>query len=256
MPSFDKLKFTANGLALQANAQAGGKITFSKIKLGKGNASGDISSLADLVNPSIEANIIAGTLQDNVYTVQANATNDGLSEGFYWTELGLFATDNDGNEVLYVYTSTADETDYIPSENESSYMKRVKIAIAVGNATEITFVKSDETYIDAITFNEQIDSINNSLSELNKELESFAKTYDLDSVKNDLDKQITEAKDAVTELSEKVMQYISNTDNTIRTMNSNIEELRRMIEAIPAITSGTSEPSGGEDGDVYVMYEE
>ena len=256
MPRFDKLKFTANGLALQANAQAGSQITFFKIKLGKGNTSGDLSGLTDLVNPVIEANIITGTLQDNVYTVQANATNEGLTDGFYWTELGLFAKDNDGNEVLYGYTSTTDETDYIPSTEESSYRKRVKIAIVVGNATNITFVKSDDTYVDVQTFNEEIEAIGIVLDEINKSLDSFATTQDLDSVKSDLEKQIEEAKTSISELSEKVTQHISNNDSTIKTMSDEIAELRRTIEAIPSITSGTSEPSGGEDGDVYVMYEE
>lgn len=35
-----------------------------------------------------------------------------------------------------------------------------------------------------------------------------------------------------------------------------IAELKSMIDAMPKITSGTSEPAGGEDGDIYVMHEE
>lgn len=34
-----------------------------------------------------------------------------------------------------------------------------------------------------------------------------------------------------------------------------IAELKKMIDEMPKITSGTSEPTGGDDGDVYIMHE-
>lgn len=314
MPSFDKLKFTSNGLNLQAGAQAGNELVFSKIKLGKGNTSGDVNSMTDLVKPVLEANIITGTLANNSYTVQANITNNGLGEGFYWTEIGLYAKDGKGNDVLYAYSSTTEGTDYIPAMSESAYMKRVKIAIVVANATNITFVKDGETYIDTLTFNEQIDSIKASLSDINSRLEDCATTDDLDKVRQDLTeeigevsktlenlekevgeqlasirdnyatttsvnekeetlgRQISEVSTAVTDLSTETKESVKTINNDISNIKSGIgsnsiaeigdgtvkgaiAELYRLINAIPAITSGTSEPSGGEDGDVYILYE-
>ena len=34
-----------------------------------------------------------------------------------------------------------------------------------------------------------------------------------------------------------------------------IAELKRLIDEMPKITSGTAAPTGGEDGDVYIMHE-
>ena len=314
MPSFDKLKFTANGLALQAKAQAGSKLTFSKIKLGKGSLAGSVSNLTDLVNPVIEANIITGTLVDNVYTVQANATNDGLTEGFYWTELGLFAKDGTGKEVLYAYSSTTDETDYIPALAESAYLKRVKVAIVVGNATNIEITKRDDTYIDVLTFNEKVDEINASLSEISTALSDCVTTATLDEVKANIEEQINailenlnglqeshekdmesirtnyattetlgevnevleghieEANKSLSELENTVAENYEEFTNDIKSINNTvgsasisgigdgtvkgaIAKLYKMVSAIPSITSGTANPSGGKDGDVYIQHE-
>ena len=304
MPSFDTLKLTANGLALQANAQAGSQLMFSKIKLGKGTSLGKVSDLTDLVYPVIEAGIITGTLAENTYTVQANATNDGLTDGFYWTEIGLFAYDNNGNEVLYAYSSTTDETDYIPSESESSYLKRVKVAIVVGNATELEFVKSVDTYVDVLTFNETIAGIKTSLSDINKLIDSCATTKELDAVKSEIEKQIEDATKSISDLEKSVAEEIksikenyatsqsvtqmesdlgnritelsnelesfkstqnqniinisnrfSNLDTVLNTMQENINTISDKVNAIPSITSGTANPSGGKDGDVYIQHE-
>ena len=35
-----------------------------------------------------------------------------------------------------------------------------------------------------------------------------------------------------------------------------IAELYRLITAMPTITSGSNEPTGGEDGDIHIMFEE
>lgn len=40
------------------------------------------------------------------------------------------------------------------------------------------------------------------------------------------------------------------------TLTGAIAKLFEMVSAIPKITSGIAEPTGGSDGDVYVMYEE
>ena len=35
-----------------------------------------------------------------------------------------------------------------------------------------------------------------------------------------------------------------------------IAELHRLISAVPTITSGTNEPTGGEDNDIHIMFDE
>lgn len=40
------------------------------------------------------------------------------------------------------------------------------------------------------------------------------------------------------------------------TLTGAIVELKRLIDAMPTITSGTNEPTGGEDNDIHIMFEE
>ena len=40
------------------------------------------------------------------------------------------------------------------------------------------------------------------------------------------------------------------------TLTGAIAELSRLISAMPTITSGTNEPTGGEDNDIHIMFEE
>ena len=40
------------------------------------------------------------------------------------------------------------------------------------------------------------------------------------------------------------------------TLTGAIAELKRLIDEIPTITSGSNEPTGGEDNDIHIMFEE
>jgi len=84
MANFGKLSLTSAGVNTLVKAQAGSEIAFTKIKMGSGMASGDISNLTDLIEPQLTAEIVTGTLQENSYTVEAPFTNEGLTTGFYW----------------------------------------------------------------------------------------------------------------------------------------------------------------------------
>ena len=39
------------------------------------------------------------------------------------------------------------------------------------------------------------------------------------------------------------------------TLTGAIAELHRLISSMPTITSGTNEPTGGEDNDIHIMFE-
>lgn len=80
---------------------------------------------------------------------------------------------------------------------------------------------------------------------LNELLESQAKTIaELSNTVKLLSNTVTEYKNNVTEY-----------QNTTNTLSNDVTALKNTVEKLPTITSGTSEPSGGEDGDIYIMYE-
>lgn len=260
MANFGQLQLTNKGLAEQLKAQAGTQLKFSKIKMGSGTFTGNPKTLTDLVKTELSANIVKGTLSDTAYTVQAQFTNSGVTTGFYWRELGLFGVDASGNEYLYGYANCGNQADYIPPVSSSIYTKHVSIAVSVGGATNITIENPVQTYLDMVTFNQYQSEINTQISNIQSTIDSMASTSDLDSVKNDLETSLTSLQTALSALEnsiESINGKIGSSSIPIGggTIAGAINELYNLIQAIPSITSGTANPSGGESGDVYIKYD-
>lgn len=301
MPNFGKLSLTNTGINTLVKAQAGSVINFTKIKMGSGLYSGDILTLTDLIEPQMSAGIVKGTLLNNTYTVEAHFTNEGLETGFYWREIGLYVSDSNGNDVLFGYANAGATSDYIPATASEIYTKHCRIAVAVGDAQNITIERSSETYVDLITFEEALaekvekeegkglseNNYSNSEKQKLADLETrlseaqAALTQAIQNVSNSLNSYATT--DALEDAIEEINNNIENAVNEInekigiinneiriintKTGNENISSLgdgsitgaiaylHELITNLPAITSGTSEPTGGKDGDVYIMHE-
>lgn len=160
MASFGKLVLTNEGLQAQALAQGGTGLKFSRIKMGDGNLTGNVASLSDLVSPKVSLNITNGELQNAVYTVSAYFDNKDLTAGFYWKELGVFIINESGKEVLYAYANAGANYDYIPATADEKYAKWIRVATAVGNATNLSIVESEGIlYVDTLTFEEKLAEI-------------------------------------------------------------------------------------------------
>ncbi len=133
--------FTNQGKVLQAKAIAGATLNFTRIGVGDGQLSGqDISELTDLIHevkslPITELKVLPG----GKASVKGILTNQGLVTGFYWREIGLFATDPDIGEILYCYGNAGALAEYIPAGGGSEILeKQVSIKSIVGNAQNIT----------------------------------------------------------------------------------------------------------------------
>lgn len=344
MANFGKLELTNVGINEQARAQAGNTLTFSIIKMGSGNHTGDVATMTDLVQPKLTASVVAISLVDRTCTVEAHFTNAGLTEGFYWREIGLYVKDSNGKDVLYAY-AYATNADYVPATESDIYTKRVRIAVAVGSATNITFTLNPQTYIDQVTYEEgmakkvdkekgkglstedfttdekeklrgidanannyslpvanantlggvkpstsvsvstdgtatvpdnshkhsianitgleeKLKTIDDAFASINNSIAKLASTAELESVRSDIVNQLEQATNSL-------QASITNLTNTYNakvgtsnissigngTLTGAIATLYNMLTALPAITSGTSEPSGGKNGDVYIMHE-
>jgi hypothetical protein len=301
MPNFGKLSLTSTGINTLVKAQAGSEIAFSKIKIGSGMFSGNVSTLTDLIETQLTAEIVTGTLLNNTYTVEAHFTNEGLAQGFYWREIGLYVNDSNGNDVLFGYANAGTSSDYIPATASEIYTKHVRISVAVGDAQNIIVNHTSGTYVDIVTFEEALnatvkkedgkglstndytDAEKQKLADLERELEEnySALNQSIVTLRNSLSSYTTD-----TELEEVIRTFNADIDSavnginqTISLINKEIErvntkigtgnisslgdgsitgailKLYQMINSIPAITSGTSEPTGGKDGDVYIMHE-
>ena len=301
MPNFGKLSLTNLGVNALVKAQAGNTLVFTKIKMGSGMYDGDISTLTDLVEPQLSAEIVNGTMLNNAYTVEAHFTNEELEAGFYWRELGLYVKDNNGNDILFGYANAGTSADYIPATQSEIYTKHIRVSVAVDDAQSITILNSKSTYVDIVTFTEEMDkkvdkeegkglstndysdeekdklaqlvlrveelskSINSSFEQVNKKFDSYATNQDFEEFRielvNAIGTEFNKLGDAVDELKNeiKIINQVAGNKNISAigdgTVTGAIVKLYEMITSIPSITSGTTEPTGGKDGDVYIMYE-
>lgn len=141
MADYRGVILTNQGNALIAKAQTGAVLHFTRVKLGDGEIQpgSTLEGLTDLVNPKLSLPI-THLQADSKGTclVRTNITNEGLSQGFFVKEVGLFAMDPDlGEEVLYAVT-TAKNADYIPPDGSATVINnQFNFNILVGNATNI-----------------------------------------------------------------------------------------------------------------------
>ncbi|MDT3416183.1 hypothetical protein QO009_002051 [Brevibacillus aydinogluensis] len=141
MAQFTGMILTKKGRDLQAKAEAGVTLTFTKVKIGDGQlAQGQsLEDLNDLVSP--QKILTIGSVQaegNGLCRIRANITNQGITQGFYVREIGLFAQDPQLGEILYAI-ATASAADYLPPEGGATVVNnQFDIIVIVGNATQIS----------------------------------------------------------------------------------------------------------------------
>lgn len=143
MSAFGGLILTNRGRALQAKAQAGVQLKFTSIRVGDGQVGGQaISELTDLIHTVKTLDITKlKTLSGGKAVVGGTLSNSGLTTGFYWREIGVFAEDPDLGEILYCYGNAGDQAEYIPADGGADLIeKSIDVVILVGNASNISAV--------------------------------------------------------------------------------------------------------------------
>ena len=74
---------------------------------------------------------------DGTVTIKAQQKNEGLTQGFFTREYGIFAEDSEtGNEVLYSYLNNGDQAGYIPAGNGSQVVDTTAIFVCVVDQCE------------------------------------------------------------------------------------------------------------------------
>lgn len=161
MADFTQLYLTTAGVKALLEAQAGQQLKFSKIKMGSGKLSGSSLSLRDLVTPVVSMPISRKVVdtKSNYLSIEAAMTNESVTEGFEWRELGLFMQDASGKDVLYAYANAGDEYDYVPAFSDQRYVKKVRLATTITDSPNISITVEQGQYVDAVTFDERLQEI-------------------------------------------------------------------------------------------------
>lgn len=109
-------KLTDAGENLLLSALAGNtNIYFTKIAIGNGDEPNDVKALNGIVSAKIEMAIEAKERSAKYLILKSSFDNSEITEGFNWTETGVYAKDDDGNEILYAYCNSGNQYDYIPT---------------------------------------------------------------------------------------------------------------------------------------------
>ncbi|NTU28840.1 hypothetical protein HPY27_01525 [Brevibacillus sp. HB1.1] len=140
MSQFTGMILTKKGRELQAKAEAGALLKFTKAKIGDGQiGSGQsLEDLADLVHPLRVLDISSVQAEGGLCRIRSSITNKGITQGFYVKELGMFAQDPDVGEILYAIT-TASAADYLPPEGGATTINnQFDIIVIIGNASQIS----------------------------------------------------------------------------------------------------------------------
>ena len=144
--SFSAPVFTNAGKALQMRSLAGETLTFTAIKLGDGQlTSQSAAELTSLINTIVSVPITSAKRTDKYFFVKGSFTNQALSAGFYWREIGVYAADPDhpddrSKDILYCYQNAYNLAEYIASSGSEIIEKVIKINVFVGNAEQVSAV--------------------------------------------------------------------------------------------------------------------
>lgn len=164
-----KTVLTKQGLDLLAKAQTGAVLHFTRAVLGDGTVAedADLKSMTAMVNEKLTLPISNITTSGTgIATIETQLENAKLEHGFFAREVGIFASidadGTDGEEVLYAYRNTGDDSEYVPAGGGSEIWNLTyNIITIIDNAENITAtISGDVVYVSAGTFNSHKDSDN------------------------------------------------------------------------------------------------
>lgn len=143
MSTFGGLIITNRGRALQAKAQLGAALQFTRMGLGDGELGG--SSIVDLTALKHEVKSLTLSrfelLTNGRARIGTVLSNQDIANGFYWRELGIYAQDPDLGEILYCYGNAGALAEYIPAGGGAEVIEKViTVIVLVGQASNISAV--------------------------------------------------------------------------------------------------------------------
>ncbi|WII39707.1 hypothetical protein [Paenibacillus thiaminolyticus] len=142
MGAFGGLILTNKGRALQAKAQTGIELKYTRIKVGDGKLGGQsIPTLNNLISPKKSLDIKKLEVRLGKAVVGSMLSNAGLESGFYFREIGVFAQDPEEGEILYCYANAGDNSEYIPPEGGPDVIEKyINVVTIVQNAPNVSAV--------------------------------------------------------------------------------------------------------------------
>lgn len=140
---FENAVITKSGLLLQSKLVTGGTLQFTRVKTGSGtvdpeeledqtDVTGVKQSLTFSSRPTYRDN---GTVQ-----IKFAVQNDGVQTSYDMHQIGLFAKETDGSEILYAILQGTVPVN-VPSQSElDGWTAEFNVGVTYSNASEVTVV--------------------------------------------------------------------------------------------------------------------
>lgn len=143
MGAFGGIILTNKGRNLQAKAQTGIELKYTRMAIGDGQLSSQsIPTMTKLISEKKSLPLTKLKIQgQGRVVVGAVLSNQDVTTGFYFRELGVFATDPDEGEILYGYGNSGTNAEFIPpAGGEDIIEKSIDMNVIVGQAPNVSAV--------------------------------------------------------------------------------------------------------------------
>ena len=146
MAQYDGMVLTNDGINLLAKCQLGQKIEFTKVLIGDGRVpeGKTFQEMTALVNTKLALGIQnVDFVENGRVDVTAIIDNSGLEVGFFVREIGLFAKQVGGADVLYAYTNAGDLADYLPNAKVNEVTDQIVVQSIITNKENVVINLND-----------------------------------------------------------------------------------------------------------------
>lgn len=192
---FGGLQATNFGIRVQNKVPQGKKLQLTRVAIGDGVLGSSASStFVTMLSERMSFLISSVRAKENESIIIFRMTNEGLTEGFYFREIGVYARDPDTNEEgLYLYDNCRTEGEYIddgsdPKRRVSTYMR---LHIKFVQTDSITFDPGgDPLYVLYEEFDEHVRNNNEKFTLIESELAQQA--HDIATIETRDDAQDTQ----------------------------------------------------------------
>ena len=159
---------TAAGRALLTKVMDGEALEFTKIKMGSGTLT-DISAdkLTNLIYTEATIDINQILKGEDYVSIRGIFSNEDITSGFYWKEVGLFAKDPNMGEILFAYSNAGNTADYISPAEMEEIVRTIVMVISLSNASNITIIIDNSlTYATSEDLKKLSDAVNEALKNM------------------------------------------------------------------------------------------
>ena len=183
MAKYKSIVVTNGGLALVAAAHSGDTIEFTAIKTGAGVYDGTevLAEATDLKDLKQTMSITGITKDENVVKIRTVLSNEGVADAYSITEIGLYAKDSTGNEILYaIVIAEESKADYLPAYADAPTTITMELYIdATSYESGVTFQATviAGTYATVEDLNDAVNTVMSSVASRIGTAESSMKQY-------------------------------------------------------------------------------